>query len=96
MLTTASPYFLYWKTTVTICFVCILLSKLKKPSIMKKRSIHKLKLRKAAVSNLNTTALTGGTIGGTLFCQSVNICETIDFTRCNGELNCRIYDRNER
>ncbi len=63
---------------------------------MKKKSIHKLKLNKASISTLNANALTGGTIGGTLFCQSVNICETRDFTRCYGELNCQLYDTNER
>ncbi|MGH1388379.1 class I lanthipeptide [Kordia sp.] len=63
---------------------------------MKKKSIKKLTLKKASISTLNAEALTGGTIGGTLFCQSVNICETIDFTRCNGELLCQIYDRNQR
>ncbi|WP_298418555.1 hypothetical protein [uncultured Kordia sp.] len=63
---------------------------------MKKKSLKKLKLKKASISTLNAGALTGGTIGGTLFCQSVNICETIDFTRCNGELYCQLYDRNER
>lgn len=61
---------------------------------MKKKSIHKLKLNKASISTLNANALTGGTIGGTLFCQSVNICETRDFTRCYGELNCQLYDTN--
>lgn len=63
---------------------------------MKKKSIKKLKLKKASVSTLNANALTGGTIGGTLFCQSVNICETIDYSRCNGELYCQLYDRNQR
>lgn len=63
---------------------------------MKKKSVKKLKLKKASISTLNANALTGGTIGGTLFCQSVNVCETIDFTRCNGELYCKLYDRNER
>ncbi|EDP98080.1 hypothetical protein U8527_18945 [Kordia algicida OT-1] len=63
---------------------------------MKKKSIKKLKLQKASISILNTEVLKGGTIGGTLFCQSVNICETRDFTRCFGELNCQIYDTNAR
>jgi hypothetical protein len=63
---------------------------------MRKKSIQKLKLKKSSVSALNANALTGGTIGGTLFCQSVNICETIDYTRCDGQLYCQIYDRNER
>lgn len=63
---------------------------------MKKKSIQKLKLKKPSVSALNAEALTGGTVGGTLFCQSVNICETRDFTRCFGELNCQIYDTNAR
>ncbi|WP_046758092.1 hypothetical protein [Kordia jejudonensis] len=63
---------------------------------MKKKSIKKLKLKKASISTLNANSLTGGTIGGTVFCQSVNICETIDYTRCNGEFYCQLYDRNER
>ncbi|MGH1388378.1 hypothetical protein [Kordia sp.] len=63
---------------------------------MKKRSIQKLKLKKAAVSNLNSGALTGGTIGTTQFCLSVNFCETIDYTACNGEFICQIYDSPQR
>ncbi|MCH2192794.1 hypothetical protein [Kordia sp.] len=63
---------------------------------MKKRSIHKLKLKKAAVSNLNTNAATGGTFGNTAFCISVNFCETIDYTACNGEFICQIYDSPQR
>ncbi|MFK7747601.1 MAG: hypothetical protein AB8B65_04375 [Kordia sp.] len=62
---------------------------------MKKKSIHKLKLKKAAVSNLNTNAVTGGT-GNTLFCFSVNFCETIDYTACNGEFICQIYTEPQR
>lgn len=61
---------------------------------MKKKSIQKLKLKKASVSTLNTSVLKGGTVGATLFCQSVNICETIHYTRCYGEFNCRLYDTN--
>ncbi|QHI38356.1 hypothetical protein IMCC3317_37480 [Kordia antarctica] len=58
---------------------------------MKKKSIQKLSLNKASISTLNANAIKGGTIGGTLFCQSVNICETIDYTRCRNEYNCQIY-----
>lgn len=58
---------------------------------MKKKSIQKLTLNKASISTLNANSLTGGTIGGTLFCQSVNICETVDYTRCRGEHYCQIY-----
>lgn len=58
---------------------------------MKKKSIKKLELQKASISNLQKEIM-GGTVGPTLFCQSVNICETRDYTRCNGELMCRIYD----
>ncbi|MEM6684507.1 MAG: hypothetical protein AAF617_01830 [Bacteroidota bacterium] len=60
---------------------------------MKKKSIKKLKLKKASISTLNAEALTGGTFGGTLFCQSVNICETIDYSRCEGEIACQLYGR---
>lgn len=63
---------------------------------MKKKSIKKLKLKKASVSTLNASMLKGGTIGGTLFCQSVNVCETRDYTRCFGELYCQLYDPNQR
>ena len=58
---------------------------------MKKKSIQKLTLNKASISTLNAHSLKGGTIGGTLFCQSVNICETIDYSACRGERNCQIY-----
>ncbi|WP_082106560.1 hypothetical protein [Kordia zhangzhouensis] len=58
---------------------------------MKKRSFKKLKLKKASISTLNEKSLTGGAITNTLFCQSNNFCETIDYTRCRGELNCQIY-----
>ncbi|MEM6719724.1 MAG: hypothetical protein AAF611_10435 [Bacteroidota bacterium] len=60
---------------------------------MKKKSIQKLKLQKASISNLQK-AITGGTIAPTLFCQSVNICETRDFTRCFNEIVCQFYDTN--
>lgn len=63
---------------------------------MKKRSIHKLKLKKAAVSNLNSGALHGGTLGNTQFCFSINFCETIDYTACNGEFICQIYIEPQR
>lgn len=62
---------------------------------MKKKSIKRLKLQKASISNLQKK-ITGGTVGATLFCQSVNICETIDYSRCNGELECRLYDTTAR
>ncbi|WP_298513774.1 class I lanthipeptide [uncultured Kordia sp.] len=59
---------------------------------MKKKSIKKLKLHKASISTLNANALSGGTDqSGYLFCESVNICETIDYTACNGEFGCQLY-----
>lgn len=58
---------------------------------MKKKSISKLKLKKSSISALNADAVSGGNYTGTLFCPSNAFCETIDFTRCRGELNCQIY-----
>jgi hypothetical protein len=63
---------------------------------MKKRSIHKLKLNKTAVSTLTANALSGGTQGNTQFCFSINFCETIDYTACNGEFICQIYFEPQR
>lgn len=63
---------------------------------MKKRSIQKLRLNKNAVSTLTANALSGGTLGNTQFCLSVNFCETIDYTACNGEFFCQIYDSPQR
>lgn len=58
---------------------------------MKKKSIQKLKLKKASVSALNIHTITGGDYDDDIFIQSVNICETIDYSRCYGELECQIY-----
>jgi len=64
---------------------------------MKKRTIQKLSLKKAAVSNLNKSATKGGTVGGdTLFCLSQTFCETIHYTACNGEFFCQIYPDAQR
>ncbi|WP_046758095.1 hypothetical protein [Kordia jejudonensis] len=63
---------------------------------MKKRSIQKLKLNKKAVSKLTTDVLSGGINTNTLFCQSNNFCETIDYTACNGEFYCQIYPYPQR
>ncbi|WP_420572019.1 hypothetical protein [Kordia sp.] len=63
---------------------------------MKKRNIEKLRLKKAAISNLNASSSTGGTLGNTQFCLSVNFCETIDYTACNGEFICQIYTEPQR
>ena len=57
---------------------------------MKKKTINTLKLKKTSVSALNTQELKGGT-NSNEFCQSVDICETIDYTRCRGEYQCQIY-----
>lgn len=62
---------------------------------MKKKSIHKLRLKKAAVSNLNREATSGGN-EETQFCFSINFCETIDYTACNGEYICQIYQEPQR
>lgn len=59
---------------------------------MKKKSIKKLKLLKASISTLNTSVLQGGTAqSANEFCISINICETIDYTACNGEFDCQLY-----
>lgn len=63
---------------------------------MKKRSIQKLKLNKSAVSTLTANALSGGLDTNTLFCLSINFCETLDYTACNGEFFCQIYDSPQR
>lgn len=57
---------------------------------MKKRSIHKLKLRKSSISKLNENELTGGNYTNTLLCET-DFCETIDYSRCKGEYQCQIY-----
>ncbi|WP_046758093.1 class I lanthipeptide [Kordia jejudonensis] len=63
---------------------------------MKKRSIQKLKLNKKAVSSLTANALAGGTLVPTQICLSFNFCETLDYTACNGEFFCQIYDSPQR
>jgi hypothetical protein len=57
---------------------------------MKKKSIQKLALNKASITKLNANAVNGGNFSE-LVCQSVDICATIDYTRCRGELHCQIY-----
>ncbi|PTX63672.1 hypothetical protein C8N46_101274 [Kordia periserrulae] len=71
---------------------------------MKKKSIHKLHLKKAAVSNLNMAVVKGGNDANSDFpcvsvnfsCFSFNFCETIDYTACNGEYICQIYQEPQR
>ncbi|MEM6719725.1 MAG: hypothetical protein AAF611_10440 [Bacteroidota bacterium] len=71
---------------------------------MKKRSIHKLSLKKAAISNLNMSVTKGGNDQNSVFpcvtvdfsCFSFNFCETIDYTACNGEFICQIYTEPQR
>lgn len=59
---------------------------------MKKKSIHKLKLNKASISTLNAAALTGGNATlSVIVCETIDFCETRDYTRCRGERNCQIY-----
>ncbi|KAB8156036.1 hypothetical protein EZY14_002135 [Kordia sp. TARA_039_SRF] len=58
---------------------------------MKKKSIKKLSLNKNSISELNTKAIKGGNGDSEFFCQSEDICATIDYARCRGELQCQIY-----
>ncbi|WP_420572020.1 class I lanthipeptide [Kordia sp.] len=59
---------------------------------MKKKSIKKLQLYKASISTLNANALSGGTAQSAYdFCETINICETRDYTACNGEFGCQLY-----
>ncbi|WP_430410064.1 class I lanthipeptide [Kordia sp.] len=59
---------------------------------MKKKSIKKLALKKDAISTLNANSVQGGTWQSVYLCESVNWCETRDYTRCNGNRNCGIFD----
>ncbi len=62
---------------------------------MKKKSILKLKLKKASVSNLNENSVKGGFGDSFYICESVNnFCQTINVTRCYGNLNCGLFDPN--
>jgi hypothetical protein len=59
---------------------------------MKKKSIKKLKLQKASIAELHANALAGGTNQSRFeFCLSINVCETIHFSRCYGEADCVYY-----
>lgn len=58
---------------------------------MKKKSIQKLSLKKASISKLNANALSGGTGWSEVICESVDLCETINYTRCYGNRNCGIF-----
>lgn len=63
---------------------------------MKKKSIKKLALKKNAISTLNANTLQGGTDQpwqSVYICESENWCETIDYSRCNGNQACGIFDR---
>ncbi|MGH1388376.1 hypothetical protein [Kordia sp.] len=59
---------------------------------MKKKSIKKLKLKKASISTLNANSVKGGTWQSVYLCESENWCQTIDYTRCYGNRNCGIFD----
>ena len=59
---------------------------------MKKKSIVKLKLKKTSISTLNANAIRGGIGDSVLLCESRDICETIDVTRCYGNYNCGIFN----
>ncbi|AXG68067.1 hypothetical protein KORDIASMS9_00256 [Kordia sp. SMS9] len=63
---------------------------------MKKKSIQKLRFKKAAVSNLSVNATKGGDAQTNFPCFSRNFCETIDYTACNGEFICQIYTEPQR
>ncbi|QHI38355.1 hypothetical protein IMCC3317_37470 [Kordia antarctica] len=59
---------------------------------MKKKSILKLKLKKTAVSALNVDSVKGGFGDSVYLCESENnFCETINATRCYGNLNCGLF-----
>ncbi|MEM6684504.1 MAG: class I lanthipeptide [Bacteroidota bacterium] len=62
---------------------------------MKKKSIKKLSLRKAPISNLSSDELKGGTDQwqSVYLCESDNWCQTIDYTACDGGWNCGIFER---
>lgn len=60
---------------------------------MKKKSIQKLALKKSAVSKLNANSVQGGTWQSVYLCESVNWCQTLDYTACDGGWNCGIFDR---
>ncbi|WP_298513768.1 hypothetical protein [uncultured Kordia sp.] len=59
---------------------------------MKKRSIKKLKLKKASISTLNIKAAKGGFGDSVYICESRDLCITIDVTRCYGNWNCGLFD----
>jgi len=59
---------------------------------MKKKSIQKLKLKKASISKLNANAVQGGTWQSVYLCESENWCQTIDYSRCYGNRNCGIFN----
>lgn len=61
---------------------------------MKKKSIIKLKLKKASVSALNANNVKGGFGDSVFLCESIDLCETVDVTRCYGNWNCGIFDPN--
>jgi hypothetical protein len=60
---------------------------------MKKKSIKKLKLKKDSISDLNANSVKGGFGDSFYICESVNnFCQTINVTRCYGNLNCGLFD----
>ncbi|MEM6719726.1 MAG: class I lanthipeptide [Bacteroidota bacterium] len=62
---------------------------------MKKKSLKKLSLKKAAVANFDADTLKGGNDPwqSVFLCESVNWCQTLDYTACDGGWNCGIFDR---
>ena len=59
---------------------------------MKKKSILKLKLKKASVSALNVEKVRGGFGDSVYICESRDLCLTRDVTRCYGNWNCGLFD----
>ena len=60
---------------------------------MKKKSLKKLKINKASISSLVVNKVKGGAGDSEYICESVNWCQTIDYTACDGGYNCGIFDR---
>ncbi|WP_046758096.1 hypothetical protein [Kordia jejudonensis] len=59
---------------------------------MKKKSIQKLRLKKASISTLNTKAIKGGFGDSVYICESRDLCLTVDVTMCYGNYYCGLFD----
>lgn len=63
---------------------------------MKKKSIQKLTLNKASISTLNANSLTGGFFTNSEnVCESRELCNTRDYTRCVNRYNCGLFQYTE-